>query len=472
MRMSRLVLRRMALLSLLVFALGAALVAWQSQDDVQREVGSAHAIARVLDMVWDLPLQDPARRASTLRAIDAVVEAGQLRHLRIRILDQGGRDLLAPAPAQRVSRLQSWLFATLTRVRPEQRHAPVSWVLPLADGGRYLVTLTVDPSSEQREAMQGIVDLLSVLALSGLLMLAAAWWSLRQALSPLQGILGAIDGYRRHDFSRRAPAGNTHEMNAISGALNHLARSLEDAQQARTALSMKLLTLQEDERAHLARELHDEFGQMLTAMQRIGKRAPLYCTGVGKLFLLEWEPDLVARYLAGANPERFTANTITTAEALQHELASVRQAGVAYDNEECEIGAKCIAAPIRDYTGKIVAAISITGPLVRITPESQAGLVRVLLQPDSLLPLDFRPNLTLRLEPLTGWNLPKTALALVEGEPTFYLVKNGKAEAVKAQIIRDLNGQVVVSNQLTPADSIAASKVDMLHDAIQVQVQP
>lgn len=110
-------------------------------------------------------------------------------------------------------------------------------------------------------------------------------------------------------------------------------------------------------------------GQMLTAMQRIGKRAPLYCTGVGKLFLLEWEPDLVARYLAGANPERFTANTITTAEALQHELASVRQAGVAYDNEECEIGAKCIAAPIRDYTGKIVAAISITGPLVRITPE-------------------------------------------------------------------------------------------------------
>lgn len=110
--------------------------------------------------------------------------------------------------------------------------------------------------------------------------------------------------------------------------------------------------------------------------------------------------------------------------------------------------------------------------VVRITPESQSGLVRLLLQPDSLLPLDFRPNLTLGLKGLLGWQLPKTALVLVEGEPTFYLVKGGKAHAVKAKILRDLNGQIVVGNPLSPADTVAASKADMLHDEMSVQVQP
>jgi len=110
-------------------------------------------------------------------------------------------------------------------------------------------------------------------------------------------------------------------------------------------------------------------GQMLTAMHRIGKRAPLYCTGVGKLFLLNYAPDRLAEYLDGAHPERFTANTITTLPELAAELEAATRLGMAYDNEECEIGAKCIAAPIRDYTGKIVAAMSITGPQVRITDE-------------------------------------------------------------------------------------------------------
>ena len=110
--------------------------------------------------------------------------------------------------------------------------------------------------------------------------------------------------------------------------------------------------------------------------------------------------------------------------------------------------------------------------VARITPESQAGLVRVLLQPDGLLPLDFRPSLQLRLKAESGWVLPKTALVLLEGEPHFYLVKNGKAQAVKAKILRDANPQVVVGNQLTPADRIITSKVEMLHDEMLVEVKP
>ena len=120
-------------------------------------------------------------------------------------------------------------------------------------------------------------------------------------------------------------------------------------------------------------------GQMLMTLQRIGKRAPLYCTGVGKLFLQEYAPDRLEAYMAAAKPEQFTKNTITTLAALQQELETVREAGVAFDNEECEIGAKCIAAPIRDYTGKVVAGISITGPQVRLTDDFIARFRPMLL---------------------------------------------------------------------------------------------
>jgi len=54
---------------------------------------------------------------------------------------------------------------------------------------------------------------------------------------------------------------------------------------------------------------------------------------------------------------------------LLEELGEVRQLDYAFDNEECEIGAKCVAVPIRDYTGQIVAAISSTGPIYRFTDE-------------------------------------------------------------------------------------------------------
>ena len=66
---------------------------------------------------------------------------------------------------------------------------------------------------------------------------------------------------------------------------------------------------------------------------------------------------------------RYTDHTLTTEEALLDELERIRRRGYAYDNEECEIGARCIAFPIRDYTGKIIASLSVTGPVIRITDE-------------------------------------------------------------------------------------------------------
>ncbi|WHH60572.1 IclR family transcriptional regulator [Petroclostridium sp. X23] len=106
--------------------------------------------------------------------------------------------------------------------------------------------------------------------------------------------------------------------------------------------------------------------QMLRAMQRIGNVAPMHCTGVGKLLLLNHDEAYIDKMIFQKGLTKFTDNTIITKRQLMNELDKVRIQGYSIDDEECEIGAKCVAVPIRGFSGKIVAAISITGPISRM----------------------------------------------------------------------------------------------------------
>lgn len=105
----------------------------------------------------------------------------------------------------------------------------------------------------------------------------------------------------------------------------------------------------------------------LMTMQRIGHIAPMHCTGVGKLFMLEYDMQKIDSLIAVKGLERFTSKTITGRSALLQEVERIRLAGYAFDDEECEIGARCIAAPIRNYSGHIVAGLSVSGPATRMT---------------------------------------------------------------------------------------------------------
>ncbi len=105
---------------------------------------------------------------------------------------------------------------------------------------------------------------------------------------------------------------------------------------------------------------------ILQVMQRIGKEAPLHCTGVGKLLLLNHDRETLRTRVEKEGLQRLTHHTITSYESLQSELEQVSGKGYALDDEECEIGARCVAAPIRDYTSHIVASISVSGPVSRM----------------------------------------------------------------------------------------------------------
>lgn len=110
---------------------------------------------------------------------------------------------------------------------------------------------------------------------------------------------------------------------------------------------------------------------MIKTLHRIGNRAPLYCTGVGKVFLADLPAEKYKEIVSNGGPlEKLTVHTITDLNDLEVELKQIKETDISYDNEECEIGAKCIAVPIRDYTGSVIAAMSVSGPTSRMTEEN------------------------------------------------------------------------------------------------------
>jgi len=114
----------------------------------------------------------------------------------------------------------------------------------------------------------------------------------------------------------------------------------------------------------------------ITMPSRMGRLNPTYCTGVGKVLLAHQDPEVIERIIEhGLIP--FTAKTITDPDELRAHLEAVRQQGCAYDDEERELGLRCVAAPIRDHTGAVVAAVSIAGPASRL---SQQAMRPVALQ--------------------------------------------------------------------------------------------
>ncbi len=108
-----------------------------------------------------------------------------------------------------------------------------------------------------------------------------------------------------------------------------------------------------------------ESNKNLRLYSSIGKKASAYCTGVGKAILAHLKATEQHAAIEQQSFQNFTKNTITNSKALVADLTQIKQQGYAIDNEEHEQGIYCIAAPIFDRNGIILAAISVTFPLFR-----------------------------------------------------------------------------------------------------------
>jgi len=108
-----------------------------------------------------------------------------------------------------------------------------------------------------------------------------------------------------------------------------------------------------------------ESDMTVRVVSRVGSRLPTYCTASGKVHLAFLPEEEINAMLSSQELKRHTSTTLTTIEELRKQLKVIAEQGYAVDNEELDPGVKCVAAPIRDYTRRLVGALSISGPSMR-----------------------------------------------------------------------------------------------------------
>ena len=137
-------------------------------------------------------------------------------------------------------------------------------------------------------------------------------------------------------------------------------RELHKLTQQPVNLSMR----QGDEIIYVERAYSERSGMQV--VRAIGGRAPLHLTSVGKLFLAADDPQRLRAYATRTGLKGHTKNSITELATLERELSRVRQYGQASDNEELELGVRCMAAGIYDDQNKLIAGLSISSPSSRM----------------------------------------------------------------------------------------------------------
>jgi IclR family transcriptional regulator, KDG regulon repressor len=113
---------------------------------------------------------------------------------------------------------------------------------------------------------------------------------------------------------------------------------------------------------------------------RVGRHIPTYCTSLGKAMLSCLEEQEVQQILPKQALKAYTPHTVKNLDGLLAELRAIRKRGYAIDNEEIEIGLRCVGAPIRDYTGAMVGAISVAAPSARLRNQETPIAGRLVME--------------------------------------------------------------------------------------------
>ena len=119
---------------------------------------------------------------------------------------------------------------------------------------------------------------------------------------------------------------------------------------------------------------------ILMVSQRVGERMPLHATGAGKLLLLNFSSQKLNEYVGIHGLKAMTAHTMANREALLDNLEEIRRTGYALEDEERELGVRCVAAPVRDYSGQIVAGLSVSGPTTRMSDTRMEELIPLVTE--------------------------------------------------------------------------------------------
>ena len=150
------------------------------------------------------------------------------------------------------------------------------------------------------------------------------------------------------------------QMDVSAQSVPYLERLME-----KTGETVHLAILDKNEVLYINKIEKIDSLRTIRMYSRVGRRGPVYCTGIGKA-LLAFQPAHKIEEIIAAGLTAHTEHTITDPDTLRRHLSDIRARGYAVDNEEIEIGLRCIAAPIRDHSGNVIASISVAGPSQRL----------------------------------------------------------------------------------------------------------
>ncbi len=237
------------------------------RGDVASEIGASTRLVSILLAAENAPVRNPSELADRLSG------AG-IRHLTIRTPEQSP---ISP----KTHPLLDWLGYT-NEVQDEQEIRI----------GNQTLYIAANPNSEIEERLGDTVRILITLLLFSGATLIVVWWSADQALRPVRALENALHCLARGEIQPALPRFALREFRRVADAIEYLADALAEARSAQRELAQQLISVQESERKALSRELHDEMGQTLTALNATAAHLSRNAEQLGPEAIVECANDI------------------------------------------------------------------------------------------------------------------------------------------------------------------------------------
>ncbi len=254
---------RILIISFCILIMGGSIAIWQARNAVFEEVDSSINLALQLIRLGfsSIPTHDMDETEWVYRL--SVLE--QTRHLNITLKKPTGQLVKITNKTQSDEQDElppAWFIHLMDSDYPVVEHQITSF-----DNKPYTLIIEANPLDEMTEAWQETLAFFAIVFLLTLLTFLAVHLVFNKTLKSIDTIVNRLKRIETGEYKQKLPDFNTKEYNSIAKAINHMLDVLDTTQQQNTALTEHSLQIQEDERQRLSQELHDEFGQSLTAIK-------------------------------------------------------------------------------------------------------------------------------------------------------------------------------------------------------------